>query len=54
MIVFYSLYTVGENLGTNFVNNNEGAADEEATEEAKCKKKDTTTEYCNLNIVHVP
>ena len=53
MLVFHSLYTVGEKLGTNFVNNIEGAA-EEATEGDKYEKKDTTTEYRNLNIVHVP
>ena len=52
MPVFHSLYTVGENLGTNFVNIDEGVA-EEATERAKYKKKDTTAEYCNLNIVRV-
>ena len=53
MLVFHSLYTVGENLGTNFVNNNERAA-EEATEGDKYEKKDTTAEYCNLNIICVP
>ena len=53
MLVFYSLYTVGENLGTNFVNINEGAA-EEATAGDKYEKKDTTAEYRNLNIIHVP
>ena len=39
MLVFHSLYTVDEKLGTNFVNNNEGAAEEKTTEEAKCEKK---------------
>ena len=55
MLVFHSLYTVGEKLhGTNFVNNNEGAAEEDTTEGANYEKKDTTTEYRNLNIVRVP
>ena len=54
MLVFHSLYTVGEKLGTNFVNNNEGAAEEDTTEGANYEKKDTTTEYHNLNIVHEP
>ena len=54
MLVFHSLCIVGEKLGTDFVNNNEGAAEEKTTEEAKCEKKDITAEYRNLNIVHVP
>ena len=54
MVVFHSLHTVGEKLGTNFVNNNEGAAEEDTTERAKYEKNDTTTEYRNLNIVRVP
>ena len=53
MLVFYSLYTVGEKLGTDFVNNNEGAT-EEATEGDKYEKKDTTAEYRNFNIIRVP
>ena len=52
MPVFHSLYTVDENLGINFVNSNEGAA-EEATEGDKHEKKDTTAEYRNLNIIRV-
>ena len=53
MLVFHSLYTVGENLGTNFVNKNEEAAEEDTTERDKYEKKDTTAEYHNLNIVCV-
>ena len=54
ILVFRSLYAVGEKLGTNLVNNNEGAAEEKITEGAKYEKKDTNTEYRNLNIVRVP
>ena len=54
MLVFHSLNIVGEKLGTNFVNNNAGAAEEDTTEGAKYEKKDTTIEYRNLNIVCVP
>ena len=50
----FTLYTVGVKLGINPVNNKEGAAEEKTTEGAKYEKKDTTAEYRNLNIVHVP